>query len=297
MTSYGLAVFFETAPGKREGRGPYICIGCIIFVLFTVSACVDILKPFDALLEASDGLEYLGLASHKIPTWEDIVSELSMSLVFIFADGLLLYRCYLMFIGGSWWILVLPILTYLSTIAVSIFLIFPLPPGGVTSVETFRNILSLVTNIFITSMISYRVVATHREAEKAVSGQHLAVYTTVVRILLESALPLSLVGIVQVAIHIVPVVSGPRRMQDYTGDARSLLVAAHTTSAVYYALQAIAPQMIIFRVTTGRSWAQTDRSSDAEAFSCSIAFTQGPLAGDVLSMSDRGTIEEEARIL
>ncbi|TFK22302.1 hypothetical protein FA15DRAFT_563240, partial [Coprinopsis marcescibilis] len=275
MTSYGLVVFFETPPGKRKGRGPYIITGCLIFVLFTVSACIDIIKPFGALLEASDGLEYMEVIFSDLATWKHIVNDVSISLVFVLGDGLLLYRCYLMFIG-SWWVLVAPVLTYLSSIALSISLLCPLPAGIVTSMETLRNILSVVTNIFVTSIISYRIVATHREVAKALPGQHLAMYTTALRVLLESALPLSIAGIVQAAIHVVPLASGPGRIRDYTGDARALLVAGHTVSAVYYALQAIAPQLIIFRVTTGRSWAQTGGSRDAEAFSRSLAFNQNP---------------------
>ncbi|TFK19530.1 hypothetical protein FA15DRAFT_708894 [Coprinopsis marcescibilis] len=85
----------------------------------------------------------------------------------------------------------------------------------------------------------------------------------------------------------------------YAGDPKALLVAYECLSLVHYALQAIAPQMIIFQVTTGRSWVKTNKSS-AEALSQSLAFNHGPqpeeshLSGR-LTRNDEEMITEERR--
>ncbi|TFK22293.1 hypothetical protein FA15DRAFT_644395 [Coprinopsis marcescibilis] len=278
MMAYSLAIYFETPREKRKGRAPYLVIGCLIFILSTLSACTDIAIIFNSLLEASDGLSYL--AVEPTGTWQNIFSETTFFFVFILGDGLLLYRCYLMLFGGWLWLVALPILTYLATIALSIFQIvtFAQEEGDgiriAISMECARNILSVATNIIITFIICHRLMSSHKRWAESLPTKRLVVYSAAMRILVESALPLSVAGIVQAGLQIVPVTLGGR-ISDYTGNRNALIVAMSTSSLIYYALLAIAPQMVILRVTTGRSWAKTERSTDVEIFSRSLAFNHG----------------------
>ncbi|TFK21647.1 hypothetical protein FA15DRAFT_758593 [Coprinopsis marcescibilis] len=298
MIAYCLTTFFETPADLRKGRAPYLVVGCLIFVFSTLSACVDITISFDMLLEASNGIEYLGLLS---PGWKDLVTSVSILMMFILGDGLLLYRCYLILYGGHRWLLALPVATYLSTIGLSLYQIALIATiegwGGQTSAlvtESSRNILSVLTTIFITVIICYRLNSDYKRLAKALPTKRLGVYTNAIRILVESALPLSIAGIAQVSVQIPQSVYGARKMAGFTGDRKALMVALSTTSLLWYALLAISPQLIIFRVSTGRSWAKTVRSTDAEAFSRSLAFNHAPCAAES-SISGNEESEEEGR--
>ncbi|TFK22291.1 hypothetical protein FA15DRAFT_758106 [Coprinopsis marcescibilis] len=280
MTSYSIAIFFETPPERRKGREPYLLVGCLIFVFFTLSACVDISKPFNLLLEASDGAEWIQLASADDASWRSTLSDVSFSLVFILGDGLLLYRCYLILLRTSLWLLVLPVLTYLSAIALGIcgsVLLYSYSElvNAQTRVSLGRDILRFVTNILITSIICFKLSSSYRHLSNSLPAKRLAVYKTAAWILAESALPLTIAGIIDAVIYIIPTNTSNGKITGYNGDPKALAAAYGTVSAIYHALQAIAPQLIIFRVTAGRTWATTNKSSDAEAFSRSLAFNHG----------------------
>ncbi|TFK19032.1 hypothetical protein FA15DRAFT_727514 [Coprinopsis marcescibilis] len=231
MNCYALVVFFETPHERRQGRALYLISGWLIFAFYTIGACSDMAKIFTVLLEASNGREYLQIVSSA--TWTNL-NMIAILLVFVLGDGLLIYRCYLILAGGWMWVLVLPVLMYLSVI-----------------------------------------VSAHQELTRSMplAGKGLAVYKTATRILVESALPLAIAGILTTAVDLVPLTTSTGRITGYEGDPKSLYIVHACLQLIYHALQALAPQMIIFRVATGRSWAKTNKSS-AEALSHSLAFNR-----------------------
>ncbi|KAJ2923835.1 hypothetical protein H1R20_g13262, partial [Candolleomyces eurysporus] len=70
----------------------------------------------------------------------------------------------------------------------------------------------------------------------------MRIYTGVIAILIESALPLSLFGIISAI------------LQQITVTTDGYLVCWALFSGLFYSFCALAPHMIIFRVTTGRSF-------------------------------------------
>ncbi|TFK18557.1 hypothetical protein FA15DRAFT_660612 [Coprinopsis marcescibilis] len=140
------------------------------------------------------------------------------------------------------------------------------------------EILTFATNLLITSILCYKLWSSHRNFARSLTsaGERLSVYHTAIRILVESALPLTIVGI----INVVTVVAAQIAAR-YDGDPKALAVTSRLSSGLLVTpvTQALAPQMIIFRVTTGRSWAKTDKSS-AEALSRSLAFAHMPQQGE-----------------
>ncbi|TFK19672.1 hypothetical protein FA15DRAFT_708773 [Coprinopsis marcescibilis] len=297
MNCYALIVFFETTSERRQGRALYLISGWLIFAFYTMGACSDMSRMFKILLEAVNGLDYMQIYS-STALWMDSLSVSSVCLVFIIGDGLLLYRCSLLLAGGWCWVLALPLLMYLSVIALSIVNVVMLFPYSESMEDTLSNvtlscdILAFTTNLFITSVLCYQLWSSHRKLARSMpsAGKRLVVYQTAIRILVESALPLAIAGILKAAISYVPIVAG--NISRYSGDPKALEVAYACSELLYYGLQALAPQLIIFRVTTGRSWTKTDKSS-AEAFSRSLAFYQGPQPDESPITRDDEEIAEE----
>ncbi|TFK19667.1 hypothetical protein FA15DRAFT_723524 [Coprinopsis marcescibilis] len=276
MNSYALIIFLETPSERRQGRALYLVSGWLIFTFYTIKACTDMARMFQLLLEASNGIEFLEI--YSVSLWMDCLSALSLCFVFVVGDGLLLYRCYLL-LAGSWlWLLSLPVLMYLSTIGLNIISAVLYIRDSETLADTQTKvgisleILTFATNFLITTILCYRMLSAHRDLARMIplAGKRLAVYQIAIRILVESALPLTISGIIYTAVTYIPTVSA-RHVSLYDGDPKALVVAYHGAAVVYFSLQALAPQIIIFRVTTGRSWTKTDKSSN-EALSQSLAF-------------------------
>ena len=91
MAFYCVAIFLETPKEARKGRIPYIVIGCLIFVIYTLGACTDISIPFDVLLAASNGVEFT--MWYSIPDWRDYFSLGCLTLLLIIGDGVMVYLC------------------------------------------------------------------------------------------------------------------------------------------------------------------------------------------------------------
>ncbi|TFK19526.1 hypothetical protein FA15DRAFT_759970 [Coprinopsis marcescibilis] len=287
MNCYALVIFLETPRDRRDGRALYLISGWLIFTFYTIGACIDMAKIFQNLLEASNGLEYLKTRSSI--TLLGNLNLIPFLLVFVMGDGLLIYRCYLLLSGGFLWLLVLPVLMYLSVIALNIvsIVLYSRDPAQSTRTATKvllgSDVLTFLTNVVITSILCYRLVAAQRDLARSMplAGGRLTVYRTALRILAESALPLAIAGIINAAIALVPISTSNGSITGYTGNPKALFVAFECVAVVYYALQAcaLAPQIIIFRVTTGRSWAKTNKSS-AGSLSRSLAFNHGPQPGE-----------------
>ncbi|TFK19036.1 hypothetical protein FA15DRAFT_727550 [Coprinopsis marcescibilis] len=289
MNSYALVVFFETPAEKRLGRALYMVSGWMIFIFYAVGASFDMARMFRDLLEASNGIEYMEITSSY--TWMEVLNLIAMLLVFVVGDGLLLYRCYLLLAVGRLWLLALPVLMYMSVIALSISnTVLALRGKPVYRTGLSSDILTFMTNFLITSMLCYKLWSSHRDFARSLplASKRLGIYRAVIRILVESALPLTVAGIINVTITYIPTVTSSS-ITVYPGDPKALVVAYECVAVVHYALQALAPQMIIFRVTTGRSWARANESS-AEALSLSLAFARGPHPEDsTLSVRLAGT--------
>ncbi|KAJ2929014.1 hypothetical protein H1R20_g8084, partial [Candolleomyces eurysporus] len=104
--------------------------------------------------------------------------------------------------------------------------------------------LIAVTNIIVTVLIASYLIRARRTLSKALPMRDMRIYTGVAAILTESALPLAFFGIVAVVMNLaVP-------------DKRDLgaLVVGTISEGLFWSFTGLAPHMIIFRVTTGRSW-------------------------------------------
>ncbi|KAJ2918804.1 hypothetical protein MD484_g1639, partial [Candolleomyces efflorescens] len=273
MCIYGLSLYFETPKHIRHGRLPYIIISWTIFILFCLSQTGDAVQAFSFLYhgEADDPISILKLRQKDDHTWWRLGSSSCIYLVNWIADGLLLYRCSIIWTEKRW-VCIPPGLAYLASMAMSLVTIYSVA----TSADAIKRInaralsawiyLSVSLNVVVTILISFRLLRLRKQLSKYLPAKDLAVYLGIVAILVESAGPLALTGIG------FAIASNPKTVAGRIPNGLFL--------CLWFSLNAICPQMIIFRVTNGRSWLRHPEARnaapvhDVEAVSTNIVFTQ-----------------------
>jgi hypothetical protein len=135
--------------------------------------------------------------------------------------------------------------------------------------------LTVSTNILVTAFIAFRLIRARKSLAKLMPSADARLYTGVLAILVESAAPLTLFGIVSAALQQFYAYRQPRTPGFY--------VAGYFFDGIFYAFcvssgnqptlstqllltserqQALSPHMIIFRVTTGRSFTKFPTARD-----------------------------------
>jgi hypothetical protein len=169
-----------------------------------------------------------------------------------------------------------------------------IPPGGYVNHPRVRAIiasasLGVATNIMVTLLILLRLAITWFNIRKTLPSRKKAppMYTDVTIILVESAAPLALFGICFITSTAINYLRPPNTLLEA---GKSTVVAA-VFDWLYYLFcvscdekfgchflidfQALSPQMIIFRVTTGHSWRNMAESEGGTVtFSRPIQFAQ-----------------------
>ncbi|TFK20535.1 hypothetical protein FA15DRAFT_646893 [Coprinopsis marcescibilis] len=255
MALYCLALFLGLPAEKRKGRTLYVVTGCIIFVVYTTAACMDVSELFDRLFETSNGTDFLARpfrGGDEGYPWTTYVGEICVLLLFLLGDGLLLYRCFLVL--SCRWLLVLPALTYLATSVLYTYDITITVTGQTRSVRlpsSIACILNVATNVTLTSLISFRLIKARKQLSKVLPSNGLRVYHEVTTTLIESALPLAVFGVAYVA-TIIPF--GSMSASDTGTEVIVRVIPAQGTfGLLYFAFLAISPLMIIFRVVTAKT--------------------------------------------
>ncbi|TFK20567.1 hypothetical protein FA15DRAFT_646865 [Coprinopsis marcescibilis] len=274
MCIYGLSVFLEAPKDVRRGRTFYIIISFTIFLLTAVATGADLYNVFMRLFKATSGADYRRLTieeSGSVPNSIVGGTELAYRIV---SYLLLLYRCIVLW-SGRWWIVALPTLTFLSVIITgalsSVEMANETIARSMTSAYTF---LSVCFTILATSLILFYLIRECRFLSglfQSSSSEQLKRYSCVIALLIESALPLTVFGICWAAILV-----GTPMPQDTADATRTLIL----DTFFYLSFTILSPQIIIFRVTTGRSWMNRpgpqSSSSSSLPVSRPIDFAGGP---------------------
>ncbi|KAJ6577398.1 hypothetical protein B0H19DRAFT_871059, partial [Mycena capillaripes] len=169
-------------------------------------------------------------------------------------DGLMLYRCYVFWSSTSIWIIAFPAVLYLASICACQLLykcfrlIVWLSKSGKPNGDFFGPgtanffipwlVLTITFNIITTSMISFRLFTISRSMRNVLSKERAQVYTGVIAILVESALPFTLLGI--------------GYLITYVRNAPEELFFAD----VWGCFASLSPQAIILRVAMGSAWSK-----------------------------------------
>ncbi|TFK21760.1 hypothetical protein FA15DRAFT_715894, partial [Coprinopsis marcescibilis] len=264
---YGLNVYLETPSKLREGRIPYILASWVILGTSASATMIAgaVLIPYLSRLNApkienivAGGSLYEEIDDSFSLGWPRIVNVLKLIWVCL-GDGLMLYRCFVVW-NDVKWVSILPFMVYLFSLGMYVILSAPAliivqePKDSLEALPTnLTTLASTIFNILTTLLIVSRLLRWRNRLARALPSRKLGVYSGAMAILIESALPLTFFG---AATSILSLAASYWTVEDVasssvnTASSTGLFVVA----AFYKAFTVISPQLIIFRVTIGRSF-------------------------------------------
>ncbi|KAH6907427.1 hypothetical protein BKA70DRAFT_1104685 [Coprinopsis sp. MPI-PUGE-AT-0042] len=274
MVVYGLSLFLETPKSSRKGRGRFILLSIAIILTSAVSTALDARNVFRNLYEGGPtGIEYIAVWRQGYEATNvaaGIAGDTMLVTNIALGDMLLLWRCFILWKDRKW-VIIIPALTCVVSIIFGVIAIVPgsrpgLPVGLTPAISTT---LSVAMNVMVTTLILHRLLRVRRDMLKLFPEREMPVlYSGIVTILIESAVPLAFFGVCFVMATFV-LLYRQMRLQV----AARVYSFAEVTSTLYYAFASISPLMIIFRVTTGRSFKSgSDSHAGTAAFSQPIQF-------------------------
>ncbi|TFK21248.1 hypothetical protein FA15DRAFT_758843 [Coprinopsis marcescibilis] len=243
-----------------------------IYILFLILALSVVVMVFDGISTVMivELLSYPDGRSPSIwvkPLWSWIPRTTALGLIQVLGDGLLLWRCYILWRDRRW-IVLFPLVIYLASIALG-FIYFaknvaPISAGVVSVNYDFMAAYFLsvaVLCLLTTILIAIRLVGMEKDMQAlpikpANTAEKTTPYTRALVVLIESALPFTLFGILVV----VSAGFASLNPRDSVANAMYVLTPLWIWTSFCVLGQALAPQLIIYRVMTGRSWANTLRS-------------------------------------
>ncbi|TFK27256.1 hypothetical protein FA15DRAFT_666548 [Coprinopsis marcescibilis] len=271
MTGYVLQAYIKAPVDVRKGRAPYVVVSVCISASYTLATALELAWLFQLILSGSDGLELWNLWKMEMSSWELRLRDSLGALMFTLGDGLLLYRCYIIS-SDAWWLVIPPLLTYLGTIGLSIRLaVLEGNSPHFVYVDGVRIGLNVGTNVLITSIIAFKMLKARRQLASALPTRNMQFFDRVIITLVESAVPLAIFGTGYLLTRLVALAEP----FDDIMNATKLLLAENVVGLFYFVFVALSPQMIIFRVTTGKSFAKT---SDYPEFSRPLEFARSTVA-------------------
>ncbi|KAJ2913699.1 hypothetical protein MD484_g6710, partial [Candolleomyces efflorescens] len=262
MAVYGLWIFLETPEHLRKGRNRYILASLIITSLWATGAALDISHYFQLLFQSTSGYDLLVLTSQTQDTWSPMLSF-------------------------YWWVVIVPAAASLSGIVLffvaNVFIRFDISNAALRArLSSASTSLIVASNVLLTGLIAFRLIQARRTLAELLPSADTGPYTAVITLLIESALPLSMFGIVTAAL-----LEGSGDELISVPDGR--IVASSLFNALFFAFCSLSPHMIIFRVTTGRSFAKFPFARDG-SISNSLHFAHEPAESTVL----HSTLNREA---
>ncbi|THU78137.1 hypothetical protein K435DRAFT_973654 [Dendrothele bispora CBS 962.96] len=232
----------RSSPGSRVF---YVAYGAVLLAMVTIAVTTDALwGQFMWIDHRNYPGGPLGYFSATTSMWMNVFGSAADATANILGDGLLLYRCYMIW-GSRFWIIALPGLVYLaSSVLVIITVVESALPGAFLLNGNAANFgvpwvsLSVSLNVIVTAMICARLLMMRQMTLSVMTPEMGQMYTSIMAILVESALPFSLVGLGFVI--------------TYAKDSPT----ADAFAYVWGMFCSLSPQMIILRVAMGRGWSK-----------------------------------------
>ncbi|KAJ2917984.1 hypothetical protein MD484_g2437, partial [Candolleomyces efflorescens] len=246
MVLYGFSVFLETPKHSRKGRKRYIATSLVITALSAFSASLDMARYFQVLFGSTSPSHWHKLHVATLSRWEGLLTGTILGVLVWIGDALLVYRCYVICVDYSW-VAAVPGAFSFCALVVNLQSWYRHNSDHRAKYEIAFVLLTISTNTIVTSLIAAHLFRTRRTLLKLLPSQEIRLYTGVVAILIESALPLSFFGIIAAAFMLAKEAPAVR-------SSEGILVCYYTFVGLFYIFCTLSPQMIIFRITTGHSF-------------------------------------------
>ncbi|KAA1474019.1 hypothetical protein DENSPDRAFT_308451 [Dentipellis sp. KUC8613] len=268
LYGFQLLMYFQsiTSSRARDSSHPkmqrFIAVyGAILLVFFTVLVATNMLFGEEAWIEHRAHVDpAIFIAENMTAWWYYMLGYIASVVVSFMCDGLLLYRCHIIW-GSRLWIMGAPFLMYFASVAMAIvYTVDCSLPGYNPLSRTSAQFaiawisLSVTLNVTLTTLISVRLLMMRSLVRSILPAHVEAKYTSIVSIFVESALPMSLLGIGLIV--------------TYALDSRVQLAA----SFVWGSSCATSSQLIIFRMAMGSGWSKDVVSQVTQALGSGILF-------------------------
>ncbi|KAH6914660.1 hypothetical protein BKA70DRAFT_1557055 [Coprinopsis sp. MPI-PUGE-AT-0042] len=270
MCLYGTSVLLGAPRELRKGRFRFIAIGFVILVTSIITAVIDSVDTCATLLNAGPaGADIVRQWTLVETSSLSIVYKIVLNLSVVIGDVLMVWRCYVIWQDRKWVVLP-PTIALVAATVTGMILAPPKLTGSASNTLIISSILlSVSVNTMVTILITARLAQTRKVVAQAFPGRKPSpMYTHVVAIMVESAAPLALFGITLAIVAIVTYFGSipVARLEHWQ-------VVQDVFALLYYSFCSLSPQMIIFRVTTGRSWKDArDSDNGSSIFSRPLEF-------------------------
>lgn len=248
-------------PERLRGSLKFLVGSWLVLALSSTAAILSIWMDFRILLTGGPtGISYRNVYSENI---ESSRTALALSRIMalssiVCCDALMLRRCDLLW-RTKRWVIIFPAMTLIS--ATGVMISTEVRAATAKDGRTGSDVgsassavwvaLSIATNVMVTSLILFKLIRTSIEVSRAFPTQKPdPMYRSVATIIIESALPLTIFGLCFAILISIIYSRQPRKLLE---KAR-ISIAGDTMICLYQASVALSPQLILYRVITGRSW-------------------------------------------
>lgn len=250
LYAYSTYLLMTSSKPVQRRRLFYICYGGLLLLLLTVSAASN---------EAVGELMWIekrnnpggppAFLAANLAAWYNVFGTAADCASNILTDGLLLYRCYIIW-GSSLPVIVIPAIIYLGSGSMAVMMVIEsaMPMSDIWQGLAAQFGISWVAltvsfNIIVTALITSRLLFFHRRVRSVLTREQRSTYTGIVAILVESALPFTVLGISYLVTYIQGVPS------------------ATALAAVWGTVVVLTPHLIILRVASGVAWSRDTGSN------------------------------------
>ncbi|KAJ7080456.1 hypothetical protein C8R44DRAFT_722746 [Mycena epipterygia] len=240
------AYFLSTSTKADKSKYLYIAYSGTLLILITIAMSCNLFFGQMMWIEHRDvDGGPVAFFAENIAAWYNTFGTAADVTANVLGDGLMLYRCYVFWGSTSMWAVLFPALLFLASTSMGIVMTIQSGiPGGDLFHGTAVNfvipwlVLTITFNVLITSMIAIRLFAVRRRISSVLGKERAGVYTGVIAILVESALPFTLLGIGYLVTFI-------------RNDPEELAFAD-----IWGCFVSLSPQAIILRVAMGSGWSK-----------------------------------------
>ncbi|THU91641.1 hypothetical protein K435DRAFT_727002 [Dendrothele bispora CBS 962.96] len=229
---------------RRASRSKfYLIYGTVLLALWIIALSCNAIFGQYVWIDFRDPDGPAAFLGENISAWYNTLGTTAGVAMNFMADAMLLYRCRM--IWGRWGLLVVtfPAIMYLGALSMAILLIFESAQPGANffkghAVDFGVPYVSLTIsmNIIVTALICIRLLALRKQVMDLLGPEHTKMYTSVVSMMVESALPFTTLGIAYVISY-----------------------AKHSPTSIAFVqvwgdFAALSPQLIILRISLGKGW-------------------------------------------
>ncbi|TFK21049.1 hypothetical protein FA15DRAFT_696585 [Coprinopsis marcescibilis] len=239
-----LVAFFRSSAADRRRRVIYIISGTVLLFGFVCCAVfrglgVGLMVLTDRAPEDVDDMS-------SPLSWSRTVQLTASATVHFVGEGTLLFRAYVIW-NHKRVVMIPAFLLFAATAALGIYTSITWAMsyyGRNMALWTGYYSCSILLNILLTSLIAYPIISMRRRMQLICEMTSLGTETTsTLSILIESALPFTLIGSLSIIVSALS-------LHTTSGDA------CFFSQALWISAVSLAPQLIIFRVATKRTWTE-----------------------------------------